>query len=151
MKELKKKIIILIILIFLIHLPRLYIEIKSRISNNKLHGEDTYQKTRNSGNDMNRIITWSSFEMNDADWKEYVKNLHDNLINLYRKELGDLIKDISDEDLVSFQTIDDEMLCIPDGEVASTRIDNKRKLFKSSFNHEWCSGHFFFKIWCCYL
>ena len=146
MKQSKKKIAMLIILIIiLIHLPRIYIETKLRITNNKLHCEDIYQKSRNTGNNMNRIITWSYMDMSNTEWQEYIKNLQYNLINLYRKELGDLLRDVSDQDLVSFKTIDDETLLVPYGEIINTRIDNEKKILKSCFNHEWCSGYFILK------
>ena len=81
----------IVLSILLIHIPRLYIESKSRIfqKNNKLHGEDSYQKSRNSGNsgnsenEKNRLFGWSHFDMSDIEWKKYVKNLNYRLINLY--------------------------------------------------------------------
>lgn len=138
----------IVLSILLIHIPRLYIESKSRIfqKNNKLHGEDSYQKSKNSGNsenEKNRLFGWSHFDMSDIEWKKYVKNLNYRLINLYRKEFNGLIDQISDHDLVSFQSTDKVMSYAVHGEVVSTWIDNKKKIIRTCFNHEWCSGYFF--------
>ena len=130
---------------FFFHIPRLYIESKSRLfkKNNKLHGEDSYQNKRNCGNEKNRLFGWSYFDMSDTEWTKYIENLKFNLINLYRKEFYHLVENISDHDLVSFQSSDKVMSYTADGEVISTWIDNKNKIIRSCFNHEWCSGYFF--------
>ena len=98
----------LIGIIILIHLPRLYIECKSRFfgKNGKTHCEDNYQKTRNKDLD-NRIIAWEVFDFTNSEWESYITGIQKNLIKFYRKEFKDLLKDVPDQDLVSFKNSDD--------------------------------------------
>ena len=136
----------LIGILILIHLPRLYIECKSRFfgKNGKTHCEDNYQKSRNKDLDS-RIISWEVFDLNNSEWESYITGIQKNLIKFYKKEFKDLLKDVPDQDLVSFRNSDDVNSYKTFGEIICTWIDNDKKIIKSCFNHEYCSGFFFLR------
>ena len=97
--------LIILILICIIHIPRLYLfNINNLKKNIKNHCEDLYQKNKNDNFEKkSRILCWVELSLSDNDWEIYIKKLKKDLIYFYRKELNSLIKDVSDEDLVSFK------------------------------------------------
>lgn len=135
--------LIILILICIIHIPRLYLfNINNLITDRKNHCEDLYHKEKNLEK-SDRIFCWVEFSLPNNDWNIYIENLKNELIYFYRKELKCLIKDVSDKDLVLFKTADDVKSYIITDDVICTWIDNENQIIRTSFDHEWCSGYFF--------
>ena len=134
------------IIFFFIHIPRIFIEIKSRVYSFKhfLHGEDSYQKSRNLiNNKAKRILSWTYFDMSKEEWEDYLNYIIPELIKFYKKNFYKIFGDINEKELVSFKNSKDVMSYDLYGDVIATWIDKEKQIIRSCFNHEWCSGYFF--------
>jgi len=131
---------------FLLHIPRILIEIKSRlhIFKNCIHGEDSYQKSRNiTNNTEKRILSWSYFDMTNEEWEEYIDNIVPKLLYLYKSFFCEMLKNVKGDELVCLKPHSDVISYKLCGDVVVTWIDMKNQIIRTCFNHQWCSGHFF--------
>ena len=134
-----KFLMILVVIVIIIHLPRIIIELRSRSS----HCEDTYQASKSDGDQ--RIMSWAKFMLDPAAWQAYVAGLKKRLITFYRENLGALIEEMTDVQLVKEinDTDIDPFTTEVKGDVLHTEIFHECRVVKTSFNHRWCSGGFF--------
>lgn len=88
-------ILVLVIIIVVIHLPRIYVEVKSRLVEKELeHGEDEYQDRKSS--DQQRIFSWGIFKMQNGEWEEFKSRFRHNVLELYRNDLSTKIDHLDD-------------------------------------------------------
>ena len=137
---------IIIIIILVIHAPRIYAEMNTIIKQKgQCHNEDYYyQKNERK---LSRIISVDLFTMMDQEWNIYLKNTIPRLIKFIKIELRKYINNINDEELIK---IDNNALInmdigILNNSVLCIVINNDRKFIKVMMNQEYCSEYFMIK------
>lgn len=143
---LKNYILRIISIIFIIHIPRVYIDNKQYLLKNLIrHGEDSYQHNINEKKDRSRIISWTSYNISNSDWKQHIKKIKTDIITLIRDEI-DVMKDISSEEIISY--VDNKSIksyTIDNNNAICVWINNKTKTIRTAYDHEFCGGYFFVK------
>jgi len=154
-KIIKIAVVVLLIICVVIHLPRLCIEYYSRYSDttpsssvdddDEYHGEDAYQKERSSTEDINnRVISWIHFDISPKQWNRYLNYLVPALIKFYRSELGEQLKNLKDRDIIKY-TDSSTFSLVGDEHCVGNWINNDTQIIRCSYDHRYCSGHFFLK------
>lgn len=128
------KLFIILIIIFVIF--RLFVNFKIYVSN---HGEDTYQieKSTRDGQ-IQRVFTHTIYNFKKSiEWQRYLINTIHKLENLYKTVTNDY----------GFEYINNKknLSLKPSQKVIFTTINMKSKTITTSFDHSYCSGHFFLK------
>ena len=138
---------IIIIIILVIHAPRIYAEMNTIIKQKgQCHNEDYYYQKKNERK-LSRIISVDLFTMMDQEWNIYLKNTIPRLIKFIKIELRKYINGINDEELIK---IDNNALInmdigILNNSVLCIVINNDRKFIKVMMNQEYCSEYFMIK------
>ena len=125
-----------IILIVILVLYRMCVNLKIYVSN---HGEDTYQIEKSTrDNQIQRVFTYTIYNFKkNLEWQQYLINTVHKLEQLYKT----VTNDYGFEYINSSKNLSLE----PSKKVIFTTINMKTKTIRTSFDHSYCSGHFFLK------
>ena len=128
------KLFLVLIIIFVLF--RLGVNLKIHVSN---HGEDTYQieKSTRDGQ-IQRVFTYTIYNFKKTiEWQQYLINTIHKLEKLYKSITNDYgFEYISNSKKLSLR---------PSEKIIFTTINMKTKTITTSFDHSYCSGHFFLK------
>ena len=145
MEEFFKIIIIILGLIFIIHIPRLYIDNINHLNECIHHGEDEYQKQIQKKNNKSRIIAWTVYNVTNDTWKEFITKFKVETLKLIREELKIMDEISNDEILVSVKKKIIKSYNITTNNAICIWINNETKTIRATFDHAFCGGYFFIK------
>ena len=145
MEEFFKIIIIILGLIFIIHIPRLYIDNINHLNECIHHGEDEYQKQIQKKNNKSRIIAWTVYNVTNDTWKEFITKFKVEALKLIREELKIMDEISNDEILVSVKKKIIKSYNITTNNAICIWINNETKTIRATFDHAFCGGYFFIK------
>ena len=125
---------VILAIITLLVVFRLCIQFKLYISN---HGEDTYQIEKSTrDNQIQRVFTYTTFNFKKTiEWQQYLINTIHKLENLY--------KEITENYSFEYSNVKKKLSLVPSEKTIHTIINMKTKTISTSFDHSYCSGHFF--------
>ena len=122
-------VIIIILVVF-----RLGVNFKIHVSN---HGEDTYQIEKSTRDDqIQRVFTYTIFNFKKTiEWQQYLINTIHKLEKLYQTITSDY----------GFEYINSSknLSLKPSKKIIFTTVNMKTKTITTTFDHSYCSGHFF--------
>tara|TARA_Y100001980_G_C14552490_1_gene336766 strand:+ start:574 stop:1650 length:1077 start_codon:yes stop_codon:yes gene_type:complete len=125
---------LVIIIIFVVF--RLGVNFKIHVTN---HGEDTYQIEKSTrDNQIQRVFTYTIYNFKKSiEWQQYLINTVHKLEKLY--------KTITNNYGFEYINSSKKLSLKPSEKVIFTTINMKKKSISTSFDHSYCSGHFFLK------
>jgi len=141
---LKQLVLILAAISFVIHLPRIYIDQKHLfLKGNLNNGEDKYHQNINKKKKSSRIISWTSYEMTDDEWDTHIKQFKIKAIQLVKDNIN-IMKDFTEKNII-FKKKKNEIksLVIDSDKAICIWINKKKKMIRTTFDHEFCGGYFF--------